>query len=174
MKDALFPSEDRRKFRDRRIPPSLLPILAKTKYRVISESYCVVETDAESGRKLKKVLNKKKLDFFNLTLDQTRASAVLPHAIWKEIRDELPESQSDAGYRILAIEGEANWITPGYLAVISRVLGEAGVGAGMIAGYQGLFLVVKAKQLKDVRVFLNLLSDQAKGRLKADPSGSGR
>jgi hypothetical protein len=40
------------------------------------------------------------------------------------------------------------------------------VGAGFVTGFKRLHIVLKARQLKDARVYLDLLSTQARGRLQ--------
>lgn len=171
MTDSLFETSERRQFRDRRIPPALLPTLAKAKVRAIPEPYCVVSLPAAAAGALLKRLGKAKgLAFTSVTCDDRGVSAVLPAALWKELESDYPGAPIDRGYRVLAVEGDADWTTPGFLPVLGRSLAEGGISAGVLTGYRRLHLLVKARQVKETRVFLDLLSTQARGRLQ----GGGR
>lgn len=159
--------EDRRKFRDRRIPQKLLPVLAYGKVRSIPEPYCVVSLPAKSSKAAQKFLAGQSLPFSTVSADDRSVSMILPEAAWKAGAEKFAKADAkvEKGYRVLAVEGDADWNAPGFVAVVGRVLGEGGIGAGIVSGYQRLHILVRTNQAKDARIQLDLLASQAKGRL---------
>lgn len=157
--------EDRRKFRDRRIPAKLLPVLAQLKVRTIPEPYCMVALAPGETQAAQKFLASQKMPFSSLSADDREVSFVVPEGIWRKSADRFGEARVEKGYRVLALEGEADWNTPGFMAVIGRVLAEGGIGAGVVSGSRRLHLLVKAVEAKDARIFLDLLANQARGRV---------
>ncbi len=126
---------------------------------------------AKEGARLNKWIAKQKsFPFSSVTLDNQGASAILPAAAWKEIAADYPEARVDRGFRVLACEGEADWTTPGFLPVIGRALAEGNIAAGFLTGFRRLHLIVPARQMKDTRIFFDLLSNQSKGRLQQERS----
>ena len=170
MHETLLDSGDRRQFRDRRIPPTLLPLLAKMRARAVAEPYCVVAMDSSRTRDLQKFLAKQSMPFSSVAADDKQVTAVLPASTWKKCEADFPTAEVDRGYRVLAIEGQADWTAPGFVSVLGRTLAEGNVGAGFVTGFRRLHLVVKARQLKDARVYLDLLANQARGRMKGSRS----
>lgn len=171
MNDALF-REDRRQYRDRRIPQALLPLLARMKVRAIGEPFVVVSLPPGNGPEMQAFLaSRKKLPFSSFTGDDRGATVILPGAVWKKAEARFPEAEVERGFRVLAVEGEADWNTPGFLPVLGRALAEGNVGAGILSGFRRLHLLVKARHMKDARVFLDLLTTQARGRLQQTRPG---
>ncbi len=158
-------SEDRRQFRDRRIPTKLLPLLAQGRVRSIAEPYCLISLPPGSDRALYGALAECEIPFSSVSSDDREVSAVLPEATWRELAGRFPEHRAEKGFRVLAIEGDSTWNEPGYVQVIGRVLAEGGIGAGVICGSRRLHIVVKSSQAKDARIQLDLLASQARGRL---------
>lgn len=171
MHETLLDSGDRRQFRDRRIPPPLLPLLAKMRVRAVAEPYSVVAVDADRAQALQGFLATQAMPFSSVAADDRQVTAVLPTSTWKLCEDDFPRAEVERGYRVLAIEGQADWTAPGFVSVLGRTLAEGNVGAGFVTGFRRLHIVLKARQLKDARVYLDLLSTQARGRLQG-PRGS--
>lgn len=164
--DELF-QPDRRQFRDRRIPQALLPTLARCKVRAIPEPYSVVAMGPEFAPELQRFLAAQgRLPFSSVSADDRELCAVLPSDSWRLAEPSFPGARVERGYRVLALEGETDWSTPGFLPVIGRVLAEGNIGAGILTGYRRLHLLVKARHVKDARIFLDLLATQARGRLQ--------
>jgi hypothetical protein len=137
------------------------------KVRAIGEPYLVVALPASQTRAIQKFLStQKKLPFSSVSADDQGVTVILPGEAWRKVAEKFPQAQIERGYRVLALEGETDWTTPGFLPVIGRALAEGNVGAGLLTGFRRLHLLVKARHMKDARIFLDLLSTQARGRLQ--------
>lgn len=157
--------EDRRQFRDRRIPGSLLPVLAQSKVRALPEPFCLVSLPPSSGPQVYRLLAEVEAPFTHASVDDREAALVVPEAVWRKNQGDFQGAKVEKGFRVLALEGDADWATPGFLAVVTRTLAEGGVGAGLVAGRRRLHLLVPSRQMKDARIHLDLLCKQARGRL---------
>ncbi|HML25026.1 MAG TPA: ACT domain-containing protein [Aggregatilinea sp.] len=94
------------------------------------------------------VLAESATPFSALIADKDEVTLILPEAEWEEFARRLPDHRAAAPYRLITFDLPLDFELIGFMALVSRVLADAGVSILAVSAFERDHLLVPASQFE--------------------------
>lgn len=94
------------------------------------------------------VLAEAGIAFSALIVDKDEVTLVLPQDAWQEYAHRLPDHQTAEGYRLITFDLPLDPDLIGFMALVSRILAEAGVTILALSAFERDHILVPATQFQ--------------------------
>jgi len=84
---------------------------------------------------------------FMLLRDQYEVTLLLEEADWLAMRHAARDAKVESGFRLVTLDIELGWHVVGYLALVTRLLADAGISVGALAAFSRDHLLIKQSDL---------------------------
>lgn len=88
------------------------------------------------------------MPFSALVVDKDEVTLVLPDEAWRDFQHRLPDRREVSGYRLITFDLPLDLSVIGFMALVSRVLADAGVSILAISAFERDHLLVPAAQFQ--------------------------
>lgn len=85
-------------------------------------------------------------------------TAYLPEALWASHAPRCPDARVSLGWRLLSLEAEMPWDTPGVLAALTGALASRGIPCAALPSFATDHLLVPAARLEDALAALQAMA----------------
>ena len=86
--------------------------------------------------------------FSALIVDKDEVTLVLPQDAWQELAHRLPDHRTAEGYRLITFDLPLDPTLIGFLALVSRILAEAGVSILALSAFERDHILVPGAQFQ--------------------------
>jgi len=84
---------------------------------------------------------------FMLLRDEYEITLLLEEADWQTMRHVVRDARVEAGFRLVTLDIELGWHVVGYLALVTRLLADAGISVGALSAFSRDHLLIKQTDL---------------------------
>ena len=84
---------------------------------------------------------------FMLLKDEHEVTLLLDEEDWRTMRHAARDARVEGGFRLLTFDVELAWNVVGFLALVTRILADAGISCGALSAFSRDHLLVKQDDL---------------------------
>jgi hypothetical protein len=84
---------------------------------------------------------------FMLLKDEREVTLLLDEEDWRTMRHAARDARVEGGFRLLTFDIELAWDVVGFLALVTRILADAGISCGALSAFSRDHLLVKQDDL---------------------------
>lgn len=119
----------------RQLPPGLTHIFAHTRLHTDDTEYVIVSfpTDRVAGALF--LFSRLGVPFSTAVVDKDEVTLLLPWESWYQVRDEADSFDEARGYRLITLDTPTDLGLIGFIATLSSLLAEAGVGVLYVSAF---------------------------------------
>lgn len=124
-------------------------LLRRTKIEVAPETFFLVSLKFEDWLKLLEnpELSPRMSAPFMIFRDRFETTLLLDETDYGAIRHAARDGRIEGGFRLVTFNIELGWDTIGYLALITKILAEAGISVGALTAFSRDHLLIKQADL---------------------------
>lgn len=86
--------------------------------------------------------------FSALVADKDEVTLLLPESVWQDFADRLPDLRQGGEYRLITFDQPLDPALIGFLALVTRILAEAGVPVLVLSAFERDHVLVPAAQFQ--------------------------
>jgi hypothetical protein len=144
-----------------RIGDDIRKLIAATEVVLYPEPLMIVSVSRDEEEKAKRLL--KDVDAFSsVTFDVSEVSLVLKTEDWNGHKENFHDYTEEGPYRLITFDIVLDLAIVGYLAVISRILADAGISIYALSTYLRDHVLVKESDAETAMEALNGLIEECK------------
>jgi hypothetical protein len=144
-----------------RIGDDIRKLIAATEVVLYPEPLMIVSVSRDEEEKAKRLL--KDVDAFSsVTFDVSEVSLVLKTEDWNGHKENFHDYKEEGPYRLITFDIVLDLAIVGYLAVISRILADAGISIYALSTYLRDHVLVKESDAETAMEALNGLIEECK------------
>jgi len=143
------------------VDDSIKKILSETRILVHPETFTLVSIDRKEEEKARLLLQDLEA-FSSMTFDHAEVSLVLRSDKWAEMRGGFRDFKEEGPYRLITFDIVLDLAIVGYLAVISRILADAGISIYALSTYLRDHVLVKESDAETAMNVLRGLIEECK------------
>ena len=137
-------------------------LIAATEMVLYPEPLMIVSVSRDEGEKARRLM-KDLVPFSSITFDVSEVSLVLKTEEWEDLKENFHEYEEEGPYRLITFDIVLDLSIVGYLAVISRVLADAGISIYALSTYLRDHVLVKESDVEKAVEVLKGLIEECKG-----------
>ena len=124
-------------------------LLRSARVEVAPETYALVGMRHEDWRRLLESpeLSPRAESNFLLLRDPFEVTLLLEESDWRAMRHAARDARVEMGFRLVTLGVELGWDVVGFMALVTRILAEAGVPVGALSAFSRDHLLVKQEDL---------------------------
>lgn len=122
-------------------------LLRRTRVEVNPATFALVGMRKEAWARLLTQPELSPRGVFMALLDDREATLLLEESEWSAMRRTTPDARVESGFRLVTLDIELGWNTVGYLALVTSILGDAGIPVGALSAFSRDHLLVKQNDL---------------------------
>ena len=84
---------------------------------------------------------------FMLLRDKYEVTLLLEETDWQTMRHAVRDARVETGFRLVTLDIELGWHVVGYLALVTRLLADAGISVGALSAFSRDHLLIKQTDL---------------------------
>lgn len=124
-------------------------LLRRTRVEVSAETYVVVSLRHEDWTR---VLENPELSprgdaSYMLMRDAYEVTLVLNETDWRTMRHAARDAKVESGFRLVTLNIQLGWQVVGFLALVTKIMAEAGIAVGAISAFSRDHLLIKQDDL---------------------------
>ena len=130
-------------------------LLRRTRVEVAPATYVLVGLRHDTWARLLEnpELSPRPDSVFMLLRDAREVTLLLEEEDWLAMRHAARDARVEAGFRLVTLDLELDWNVVGYLALVTRILADAGLCVGALSSFSRDHLLIKQHDLaKALRV----------------------
>ncbi len=129
--------------------PDAAELLSHAKVEVAPETYVLVGMrHADWARLLENPeLSPRAESNFFLLRDPFEVTLLVPEEDWRAMRHAARDARVEAGFRLVTLGVELGWDVVGFMALVTRILAEAGVPVGALSAFSRDHLLIRQDDL---------------------------
>jgi hypothetical protein len=145
-----------------RIGDDVRKLIAATEVVLYPEPLTIVSVSRDEEEKARRLIGDLE-PFSSVTFDVNEVSLVLETELWNGLIDSFHDYEEEGPYRLITFDIVLDLAIVGYLAVISRVLADAGISIYALSTYLRDHILVKESDIEKAVDVLKGLIEECKG-----------
>lgn len=136
-------------------------LIAATEVVLYPEPLTIVSIDREEEKKARRLMEDL-VPFSSITFDVSEVSLVLKTEEWDDLKDNFHDYTEEGPYRLITFDIVLDLAIVGYLAVISRILADAGISIYALSTYLRDHVLIKESDAETAIEALKGLIEECK------------
>jgi hypothetical protein len=136
-------------------------LIAATEVVLYPEPLTIVSIDREEEKKARRLMEDLE-PFSSITFDVSEVSLVLKTEEWDDLKDNFHDYTEEGPYRLITFDIVLDLAIVGYLAVISRILADAGISIYALSTYLRDHVLIKESDAETAIEALKGLIEECK------------
>ena len=145
-----------------RIGDDIRKLIAATEVVLYPEPLMIVSVSRDEEDEARRLMEDLE-PFSSITFDVSEVSLVLKTEEWEDLKENFHEYEEEGPYRLITFDIVLDLSIVGYLAVISRVLADAGISIYALSTYLRDHVLVKESDVEKAVEVLKGLIEECKG-----------
>ena len=145
-----------------RIGDDARKLIAATEVVLYPDPLMIVSVSRDEEEKARRLMGDLE-PFSSVTFDVSEVSLVLKTELWNGIKDYFHDYEEEGPYRLITFDIVLDLSIVGYLAVISRVLADAGISIYALSTYLRDHILVRESDAGTAMEVLEGLIEECKG-----------
>jgi hypothetical protein len=144
-----------------RIGDDIRKLIAATEVALYPEPLMIVSVSRDEEEKARRLM-KDFESFSSITFDVSEVSLILKTEEWEDLKENFHDYEEEGPYRLITFDIVLDLSIVGYLAVISRVLADAGISIYALSTYLRDHVLVKESDAETAVNILRVLIEECK------------
>ena len=126
-----------------------IELLRQTTIEVAAENYHLISLNHDEWRRMLEnpELSPRAEAPFLLFKDDFEVTLLLDDVDWRAMRHVARNAKVENGFRLVRLNIELDWNVVGYLALVTKILAEAEIPAGVFSAFSRDYLLIKQQNL---------------------------
>jgi hypothetical protein len=143
------------------IEEGIRKLIAATEIALYPEPMMIVSVSRHEEEKARRLMEDL-VPFSSVTFDVSEVSLVLITEVWNSLKENFREYEEEGPYRLITFDIVLDLSIVGYLAVISRILADAGISIYALSTYLRDHVLVKESDVETAMEALKGLIEECK------------
>ena len=129
--------------------PDAAELLGRARVEVAPETFALVSLRHDDWRRLLEnpELSPRAESNFMLLRDPFEVTLLVEEEDWRAMRHAARDARVETGFRLVTLGVELGWDVVGFMALVTRILAEAGVPVGALSAFSRDHLLIKQGDL---------------------------
>lgn len=126
-----------------------IELLRQTRVEVAPENYHLISLNQDEWRRMLEnpELSPRAEAPFLLFKDDFEVTLLLDDVDWQTMRHAARNARIESEFRLVRLDIELDWNVIGYLALVTKILAEAEIPAGVFSAFSRDYLLIKQQNL---------------------------
>jgi hypothetical protein len=145
-----------------RIGDDIRKLIAATEVVLYPEPLMIVSVSRDEEEEARRLMEDLE-PFSSITFDVSEVSLVLKTEEWEDLKENFHDYEEEGPYRLITFDIVLDLAIVGYLAVISRVLADAGISIYALSTYLRDHILVRESDIEKAVEVLKGLIEECRG-----------